>query len=49
MYGLWRILSPAQMARCTWIGAIEGAYARPWMIFALEPATTGCSGVLRGD
>src|SRR5258708_39360247 len=48
MYGEWRILSPAQIARWTWIGAFAGAYASPWMILPTEPATTGCDGVLLG-
>src|ERR1700726_4359170 len=48
MYDVWRILLPAQIARWTWIGAFAGAYARPWMTFPTEPATTGCDGVLMG-
>src|SRR5438067_13846715 len=48
MYGLVWIASPAQIARCTWTGAYDGAYATPRMIRAFQPRTTGCDGVLIG-
>src|SRR5690242_15172516 len=46
MYGLWRILVPAQIAFCTGSGAYDGAYAMPRMTLAVKPGTIGWVGVL---